>query len=168
MRITTIDIEASGLGRGSYPIEIGVAMADGSGRCMLIRPHPDWQHWDPQAEALHGISRSVIARYGTAIDEAARRLNQWLAGETVYSDAWGNDSSWLALLFEYAGLSQHFKLQSLRHLLSEAQVAAWHPTRAAVEAELAFSRHRASNDARVLQQTYCRTLQSLDQPELSR
>ena len=154
MKITVIDIEASGLGRGSYPIEVGLAMADGTARCMIIRPHEDWQHWNEEAEALHGISRDILVKYGTDIDEAARLMNQWLADTTVYSDAWGNDSSWLAMLFEYAGLPQRFKMESLRTILTEPQVDIWHPVKENVAADFAFNRHRASNDARILQQTY--------------
>ena len=41
-----IDIEASGVGRRSYPIEVGYVMPDARAVCMLIRPADDWQHWD--------------------------------------------------------------------------------------------------------------------------
>jgi hypothetical protein len=40
-----IDVEASGLGHGSYPIEVGFALADGETHCRLIKPEEDWQHW---------------------------------------------------------------------------------------------------------------------------
>ena len=33
-----IDIEASGFGRGSYPIEVGLVLPDGTPHCFLIAP----------------------------------------------------------------------------------------------------------------------------------
>jgi hypothetical protein len=162
-QISVIDIEASGLGRGSYPIEIGLAMDDGSARCMIIRPHQDWQHWDESAEQLHGIARHVLVKYGTDIPEAASLLNRWLRGMTIYSDAWGNDNSWLAMLFEYAELVPQFKIESLRSLLDESQVPAWHQTKEQVAKDFAFNRHRASNDARILQHTFYRILAAAGQ-----
>ncbi len=157
MQPLVIDIEASGFGAGSYPIEVGVAMPDGQVRCLIIRPEPEWQHWDSKAEQLHGISREILLEHGSLVVDVARQLNEWLQGETVYSDAWGNDSSWLALLFDAAGVSQRFKLESLRALLSEHQVSVWHTTKNQVSNETTGQRHRASTDAQVLQQTYMRT-----------
>ena len=124
MHPLVIDVEASGFGPGSYPIEVGVAMPDGKVRCMIIRPIPEWQHWDEQAESLHGISREILLEFGSPVREVAEQLNQWLEGEMVYSDAWGNDSSWLALLFDAAGIRQAFKLDSLFTLLSKKQINA--------------------------------------------
>jgi hypothetical protein len=152
-----LDIEASGLGNGSYPIEVGYVLADGSSDCMIIRPEPEWQHWDEVSAQLHGLSRELLLRRGLPVREVALRLNRQLEGLCLYSDAWGNDYSWLSLLFESAGLLQRFKLQPLRRLLDEHQLAVWHTTRAQVEQELALPRHRASGDARVLQRTWLRT-----------
>jgi hypothetical protein len=42
-----LDVEASGFGAGSYPIEIGYIASDGTSYCTLIRPAPSWTHWDP-------------------------------------------------------------------------------------------------------------------------
>jgi hypothetical protein len=162
-----IDVEASGLGRGSYPIEVGVAMPDGETRCMIIRPQQDWLHWDQQAEQMHGISRAVLQQFGRHVADVAHDLNQWLAGEVVYSDAWGNDSSWLALLFDCAGVAQQFKLESLRSLLSEEQVQYWHQVKEQVILESDFCRHRASNDALILQATFVETLKMVNRQPLS-
>lgn len=157
MEPVVIDVEASGFGSGSYPIEVGVAMPDGKVRCMIIRPEPHWDHWDEEAEALHGISREILLKYGSPVRQVAEQLNKWLAGQTVYSDAWGNDSSWLAQLFDAAGISQHFKLESLRVLLSEHQLSLWQDTRDQLLSENDNPRHRASFDARVIQQTFEKT-----------
>ena len=39
-----IDVEASGFGAASYPIEIGVVRYDGAKWCKLLRPLDDWTH----------------------------------------------------------------------------------------------------------------------------
>lgn len=158
MRPLFVDVEASGFGRGSYPIEIGVALGDGETNCMIIQPEPDWLHWDKQAELLHGISRETLETFGRAPVEAAIMLNEVGQGQLMYSDAWGNDSCWLALLFERAGVEQQFKLESVRSLLTEQQVVLWHQVKADIIRNSSFARHRASNDAWVLQQTYCQIL----------
>lgn len=152
-----LDIEASAFGAGSYPVEIGYVLPDGSCDCMIIRPEPSWLRWDEEAAALHGLSRELLSRVGLPVGEVAERLNRQLAGQLLYSDAWGNDYSWLSLLFDSAGLMQRFELQPLRQILDEHQVSQWHRVRRQVEQELALPRHRASGDARVLQQTWLRT-----------
>ncbi len=149
----TIDVEASGFGPGSYPIEVGVALADGRTCCFLICPAPDWTHWDADAEAVHGISRDALMAHGRPASEVAARLNGLLGYKTVYSDAWGHDQSWLALLFEAAGLRRHFRVESSRYLLEEAHLGAWQGEKAATLDDLKNARHRASNDALVLQKT---------------
>ena len=55
-----LDIEASGFGPGSYPIEVGFVTSDGKAWCSLIRPESDWRHWDEKAAAMHGITRGNI------------------------------------------------------------------------------------------------------------
>ena len=148
-----IDVEASGFGRGSYPIEIGVAMSNGDLHCFLIRPPADWQHWDRNAEQVHGISRAILEQHGRPVDDVAVALNALLWGQTVYSDAWGHDSSWIGKLFDAASSHPRFRILTLRELLSDAQVRCWQQARqqlTAIEAQ----RHRASNDARLIQQTY--------------
>ncbi len=153
-----MDFEASGLGAGSYPIEVGYVLGDGRSGCFLIRPEADWQHWCEEAAQLHGISRELLQRRGRAPREIALALNERLGGATLYSDAWGNDYTWMSLLFDRANLTPRFRLQPLQQLLSEHQQRLWSTTRAEVAHELALERHRASSDARLLQQTYLRTL----------
>ena len=146
-----IDIEASGFGRNSFPIEIGYVLPDGRAACMLVRPAADWTHWDDGAERVHGITRAVLAAHGRAPREVAAALNRDLAGRTVYCDGWAHDYAWLAGLFEQAGLSPAFKLESVSALLDEAGLAQLDEARRAAAAELGLQRHRASNDARALQ-----------------
>jgi len=156
-----MDIEASGLGRGNYPIEVGYVLSDGRSACYLIRPEPEWTFWNDDAQRLHGISPELLQRHGRAAGDVARLLNSALAGLTLYSDAWGNDYSWLSLLFEHADLVPRFRLQPLQLLLSDSQKRLWNDMRAQVCVDLDLSRHRASSDARILQETYLRTLMAV-------
>lgn len=149
--ITVLDLEASGFGRGSYPIEVGFVQPDGTSFCTLIQPEADWQHWDASAEALHGITRELLQRHGRAPAWVAEQLNQRLAGQVVYCDAWAHDYPWLARLYDAADRVPSFRLADLRALLSEDEVARWHPVLEQVRTEAALVRHRASADAKTLQ-----------------
>ena len=40
-----IDVEASGFGPLSYPIEVGLALSAGEKYCSLILPAADWTHY---------------------------------------------------------------------------------------------------------------------------
>jgi hypothetical protein len=148
-----LDVEASGFGRNSYPIEVGYVLPDGSSYCSLIKPQPHWTHWDPAAEQVHHIRRDLLVQHGRDVQEVARRLNEGLRGQVVFSDGWAHDYPWLAALYEEAELVPSFKLESLRGLLSEDEASQWAATRQAVMSEHQVERHRASTDARLLQTT---------------
>lgn len=156
-----IDIEASGFGAGSYPIEVGTVLTDGSAYCSLICPQPDWRHWEYTAEDVHGITREILRTHGKPAASVAQALNDRLHGQTVYTDAWYHDYQWLARLFDAADIQPAFKLEDLRSLLDEDAQAHWHATRELVMQELRLDRHRASNDAKVLQQTLVQVLARL-------
>jgi len=151
-----LDIEASGFGRNSYPIEVGYVLPDGSSFCSLIRPAPHWTHWDPVAEKIHHIKREMLAQHGRSIPEVAQLLNDRLRGRTVFSDGWAHDYPWLAALYEEAEMAPSFKLDSLRSLLSEREAREWQATRTLVSHSMVGQRHRASADARLLQSTLLR------------
>ncbi|PLY16567.1 MAG: hypothetical protein C0631_03610 [Sedimenticola sp.] len=149
-----IDIEASGFGRNSYPIEIGVITPERMSYCYLIRPDKTWKHWDSSAETIHGISRHTLLEKGESPREIARQLNQLFLGQTLYSDAWSHDISWLGKLYDICDSPLLYRIESIRTLISEEQTAFWHPTKEQVIAQLQLTRHRASTDALILQETY--------------
>ncbi|MGB1799295.1 MAG: hypothetical protein ACPHLK_00525 [Gammaproteobacteria bacterium] len=149
-----IDIEASAFGKGGYPIEIGYVLGNGDTFCSLILPAKEWNKWDTSAEQIHGVTREALLQAGQPIDDIAHLLNQKLKDRTLYSDAWGNDSSWLAQLFDEANLPIRFKLESIRYLLTETQAENWHEIKDEVIKETDVKRHRASSDAIILQKTY--------------
>lgn len=146
-----IDIEASGFGRRSYPIEIGYVRDDGQAWCSLVRPADDWKHWDKQAERVHGIARAALLQHGRPVADVARRLNDDLTGRTVYCDGWAHDYTWLGLLFDEAGLVPRFKLESVNHLLDDVRLGRLDAERQRAFGVLGIRRHRASSDARALQ-----------------
>lgn len=146
-----IDIEASGFGRGSYPIEVGFVDPEGQLFCTLVQPEGDWSHWDAEAAALHGIERGLLHSHGRPCAWIAEQLNRRLAGQTVYCDGWAQDYPWLSRLFDAAETAPAFMLEDLRTLLNEDQAARWHAEVAKVRTELSIGRHRASSDAKVLQ-----------------
>lgn len=147
----TLDIEASGFGRHGYPIEIGYVRDDGQSWCTLIRPLPEWTHWDPRAEQVHHIARPTLLEHGRTPAAVARALNEALAGRTVYCDAWAHDYAWLALLYEAAETTPAFHLESVHRLLDDGLRAALEPALQQARDGDGGQRHRASHDARVLQ-----------------
>jgi hypothetical protein len=153
-----IDIEASGFGGASYPIEVGLVMEDGKKFCSLILPAPEWTHWDEEAEKVHNIERSILEVYGKEPKEVATLLNELLDGKTVYTDGWVVDKPWITTLFYEAGINMSFEVSSLEMILSESQMENWHKTKDQVIKDLDLSRHRASYDALIIQETYKRTL----------
>lgn len=152
-----IDIEASGFGKGSYPIEFGYVDVRGQPWCSLITPCDDWTHWNSVAENLHHISRDILLAHGKSIDVIAAHLNEVFLNKTVYSDGWLQDYTWLSQLFEAANISPHFKLEDLRTVLTPFQKSIWHTTKQSIINEFQVRRHRASADAKVLQLTWLKT-----------
>ncbi len=146
-----MDIEASGFGRSSYPIEVGYALVDGRTHCTLVRPAAHWTHWDSQAEQVHHIARSTLLSHGRSAQDVAQMLNRDLAGQTVYCDGWAHDYTWLATLFEEAGLSPQFHLESVSRLLDDQRLSRLQQAQQQARTLLGLSRHRASADARALQ-----------------
>ncbi|MBX3601010.1 MAG: hypothetical protein KF863_10315 [Rubrivivax sp.] len=161
-----LDIEASGFGRASYPIEVGWVLPDGRARCTLVLPAAHWTHWDAGAERVHGIARATLLAHGRAAADVARWLNDELGGRTVYCDGWAHDYPWLAALFEEAGASPLFRLESASALLTEPRLAQLDAARRRALAELGLTRHRASNDARALQRALAMVGAAGPQPDL--
>jgi hypothetical protein len=98
-------------------------------------------------------------QHGKPLDMVADMLNMLLEGKTVYSDAWSWDTTWLNRLFRQAQKSMTFRISPLEMIMNEEQVDIWDQTRDLVTDELNIVRHRASNDAFLIQETYLRTRQ---------
>lgn len=152
-----IDIEASGFGDFSYPIEVGVALENSRKFCSLIVPAPDWTHWDLDAEKVHHVTRTMLQNHGKPLRDVAAQLNALLAGRTLYSDGWVVDKPWLTTLFHAARTPMQFRVSPLELILSEYQMEHWHRTKDHVIGGMDGARHRASYDAWAIQETYRRT-----------
>lgn len=152
-----IDIEASGFGSDSYPIEIGLIDGKGNRYCSLIKPLPEWTHWSESAEALHGISRDTLMRNGHSPEEITEEINRRLSGQTAYADAWQHDLPWLRKLFFAALKEPKFRLSPIESIMTKAQIHIWDKIKADVIAKTTSARHRASTDAFIIQQTWIRS-----------
>src|SRR5579864_5644507 len=156
------DCEASGL--DGFPIEIGWAFTEPkTGVIMseghLIRPPASWLaegRWDPDAEALHGVSLVQLHAEGRPVWEVARHMNQALDGRELFSDS-PLDQVWLRRIFDEAGLDPDF---IVRKMDAEALIMTLATNRGldadvyakvkVTAARLAPRRHRAEADARHL------------------
>ncbi len=155
MRIPAfIDVEASGFGAGSYPIEVGYVLGNGEAYCELVRPEPGWTHWDSTAEQMHHIQREHLHKRGRSVQDIADMLNQHLGGLDVYTDAWGHDAAWINRIFDSAQRLQGFRVRDLRELLTTELLSRWDTTKSQVIHQLGVQRHRASSDALILQTTF--------------
>ena len=108
-----IDLEASSVLPGSYPVEVGWAeprRRAGDGRweilvrSVLVRPLRFWRTrglWDPDAEAVHGLSREALDAHGRNAQEVAHLLDEAWQGRVVVADSGANgvDARWLARLY---------------------------------------------------------------------
>lgn len=149
-----IDIEASGFGAYSYPIEVGVITSKGERYCSLIHPVDDWQHWCESAEKIHGISQQCLREHGKSPRQVCRELNELLGDITCYSDAWTHDSPWLNRLYFAARTTPSFHLSPIEMIATEEQLMFWDATKKLLLQQLDIQRHRASGDAYLIQQTY--------------
>lgn len=156
-----IDFEASSLDLiESYPIEVGICMPNGDTHSWLIKPHILWKDWSGKAAKIHGISREELEENGTDCVDVATALNSLLGDALVYCDAWTFDSFWLHRLFKTSGLKHSFQIESVSALLDDAQIERWQDVHNQAIEEMALERHRASNDARILHETYKRVIQA--------
>lgn len=154
-----VDVEASGFGPDGYPIEIGVALGNGQKYCSLINPAPDWDFWDAGAEAVHHITRDILAQHGKPLAVIAADLNALLENRTVYTDGWVVDKPWIDKLFYRSGMQARFSVSALEMILTDEQMIAWHDTKDRITSSSDLQRHRASNDALIIQQTWAETRQ---------
>jgi len=117
VRLVVLDLEASALGKGSYPIELGIAIIEGATNPIqtwssLIKPTEDWEThglWSPHSQAVHRITIEELRREGRSIHTLCDTLNALLhPAVAVVTDAPMYDQVWLDRLFDAAGKMQQF------------------------------------------------------------
>ena len=78
-----LDVEATGFGPESYPIEIAWSDEQGEIHRCLIDPTPiaAWTSWSDAAERVHGIDRERLHRNGWAPESVRQRTQhmRWAA-----------------------------------------------------------------------------------------
>jgi DNA polymerase III epsilon subunit-like protein len=118
-KIAILDVEASALEAGSYPIEVGVALVRRPSEpiavgAKLIRPTQEWLDagaWSNSSEAVHGIPLERVKREGEPVEEVCNWLNGFLGTDTIVAtDAPRYDQDWLDTLFAAAGREQKFRI----------------------------------------------------------
>ena len=117
-----VDVEASGLGRESYPIEVGWSVDDEQEPAsFLVRPATSWRFDDftEAAQAIHNIPYERLISHGIAIETACRRLDAAWTGAVLVSDNPAADGGWLRRLYEAAGRHYPWRLLDF-HVLDAA------------------------------------------------
>lgn len=104
------DIEASSLGVGSFPIEIGWASVDMVPNHFLIKPHEKWtkRFWNPESEKIHNISWEQLMDEGIDPNEAAERILDAFRNKLIVSDSPFYEAKWFLRLFETLGIDGKF------------------------------------------------------------
>lgn len=154
--VAFLDFEASSL--LGYPIEVGFARIWKNGdiqsaaRLIFVDAWDEAEDlWDPNAEAIHGITREQLHAEGRSAREVMEWLNDQFADvDEAYCDGGGHDQAWLRELTHEAGVQPDFFLRDIA-------IAFEHPDISEVrfeQAKKAFLNrkvlHRAEADARDL------------------
>ena len=144
MELICIDLEASGLGPDSYPVEVAWKSAEsGAQDSFLINPESaeGWVFWDEFAEEMHGIEWSTLTKSGIGVRAACERLNTALFGKDVVCDALEFDAFWLRRLFRAGCQPMNFTLKGIESVLSPEQRIQYR-----LVSRSQYRRHRALDD----------------------
>ena len=146
--IRLVDLEASSLLPGGFPIEAAWVDEDGRGESHLIRP---WKRWlrrnrdvperSPASADVDGISLDQLMDTGEPVKEVARRAAETLfaPGVITVSQQHAYDRRMLDTLFRAGGVAQHVGLKTV----SLAYTAACFPLLALLPAETDPDHRRA-------------------------
>jgi hypothetical protein len=125
-QVALIDVKASGLMSGSFPVEVGYltysldALGNWAPRTTsyLVKPDPFWSltHWDSFAEQMHGLSHHHLRRFGEDCKSIAAHLQADLAGHLVFTDAPEHDAQWLDVLHASGMRPRTYKIYPINRL----------------------------------------------------
>lgn len=107
-----LDIEASGLHEGSFPIEFGWCFGSLEAGNFLIKPMDNWtlENWEEESFRIHGLPWEHIVKYGTPAEEVAMGLNMLLDNYHVLCTDTYFDGMWLGKLFSDTRITPTFTL----------------------------------------------------------
>lgn len=153
--INIIDIEASGLGLDSYPIEISV-LVEGVIKTWLIKPLPEWQHWDAKAEKMHGISRDQLNKHGLGALQVLNELTDFIKESSgiIYSDAAYWDADWVDTLFFAFKEKREFHIESIFELFDDKQTSEFNKIKEKLSESGKYRHHRAEEDVKMIFEAY--------------
>ena len=167
--ICFVDLEASSGAVGRWPTELGWAFPFGaSGSCLIYPqrqwlcgdptdPATDWMGWDPIAEKLTGISRTLLLMKGIEPQLAITRFLEATEGCLLFSDAPEADYKWLWQIFDAAGVGSIPTLHDFEIVYADVARRREHPnmSEAIHRADQECPHiHRAEADAKNLARIY--------------
>jgi len=97
-----LDIEASSLGRRSYPIEVAWSDDDRNIENYLINFHEidEWTDWNPDSQKIHGITKEQCREDGIHPRWLCNFMsNSIKPNEIIYADGGEFDAFWIDILF---------------------------------------------------------------------
>jgi len=163
-----IDIEASSLGKNSYPIEVAWSDVCGNIESHLINVYAveSWTDWDFYAQnEIHGISRKMCREEGVNPNWLCNRLSELMAPlEVIYSDGGNFDEFWIDELYgagSQLGFAQFKIVHSDYAMLEVLNKSAYSDRKNTILGQLkkqaretVSERHRATPDVQYLIELY--------------
>lgn len=158
-----VDLEASGLGPASYPIEVAWSNPAGEIEEHLIDPPEEWLtdlEWDPNAERIHGIPLRKLTTEGEPIEQVCEAFVRATARQPLYSDAPSHDGRWLRQMLEFGGFGNHMLDVRDAIELFQPKISGAHlrmdAAKLQARVDLGLRHHRAGDDVRALLEAYKR------------
>jgi len=153
--INIIDIEASGLGFDSYPIEVA-ALVNGKRKSWIIKPEPDWLFWSSEAEDMHGISRLQLVNEGMRARQVVAELSEFIehSDGILYSDAAYWDTDWIETLYIAVNQLRLFHIESIYELLDDKQSLVFNKNKLKLSKSGKYRQHRAKEDVNMIFEAY--------------
>lgn len=114
-----VDVEASGLMSGAFPVEVAWHTSAGRGEGMLNPSgHWDESRWDADAEAMHGLTLPELRRHGRHPKVVAAALETALSGRIVFSDSPAYDLAWLDMIHAAGGVPRTYSVETVGRLIA--------------------------------------------------
>lgn len=118
-----LDFEASGIMKGSFPIEIAWIRDSGTAISTLIQPSDNWLSnenlWSERSQNVHGIEKATLISEGldikSVIDLIVNDIKEY---ETIYSDNPSFEQEWLDRLFDEARISHNYIVRDFNVMLN--------------------------------------------------